>query len=138
MSASEQLKQLRKVIMACGGPDKYIDVDEEVDIYDKGKELGIDRPRVEAILNQLCRDNEWTLENEIIEDVNDQVVEATKGDGSISEKQFEHCVNYAVILNMPRQRALEITVQSIIKAKLKIKKKLFGKDWFESLRRRYS
>lgn len=137
MPASEHLKQLRKVIMACGGPDKYIDVDEEADIYDKGKQLRIDRPRVEAILNQLCRDNQWTLENEIIEDVNDQVVGSAK-DGTISEKHFEHCINYAVCLNMPRQRALEITVRSVTKAKLKIKTKLFGKDWFEPLRRKYS
>jgi hypothetical protein len=138
MSVPEQLKQLRKVIMACGGPDKYIDVDEEADIHDKGKKIGIDRPRVEAILNQLCRNNQWTLENGIVEDLKNQVVESTKEVGAISEKHFVHCVNYAVSLNMPRQRALEITVRSIVKAKLDIKKKLFGKDCFEPLRRKYS
>jgi hypothetical protein len=136
MNRSENVQKLATHIKGCGGPDKYIDEDEEADIFRKGDELGIKKPTVEAVLNQMCRDDDWTREKEIIEDLKDQLDETTEDDGVIDKNEFEHCVNYAVKMNMPRRRAMELGVQYVIKNNLKIKKSWFV-DWFEPLRQKY-
>jgi len=135
---SEEMEKLRTQIKASGGPDRFIDEVEEKQIFDKGRELGIKASTVEAHLNQLCTDNKWTREKEIIEDINDQLIEATKDDGAIDQKEFEHCINYAILLNMPRKRAMQLSVQFVMKEGLKIKKKWLGKDWFEPLKQKYA
>jgi hypothetical protein len=137
ISNSKQLQQLRKLIMACGAPDKYIDADELAEILQAGTRMGIETHMIDAVLNQMRLNNNWTLENEIIADLIDQLQDSARHGGIISQKRFEHCVNYAVQLNMPRQRAVEISVEFIVTQSLKTKKNLFQRDWFSPLRKSY-
>jgi hypothetical protein len=133
----QQIESLRTAVESSGGPDKYIDSDEEASILARGKILGLDPHSIEAVVNEMCRERGWTREKDIIADLNDILQEATSDDGAIDQREFEHCVNYAVSMNMPRKRAMELCVQYIVKRRLAIKKKWLGKDWFAPLRSQY-
>lgn len=134
-SAAEALK---KEIEARGGPDRYIDQEEEDFIFTHGVKLGMSHANVEAILNHLCRSGDWTREHDILKDLYDILEETTRDDGAIDKKEFEHCVNYAVAMRMPRKRAMELSVRFVQDKDLKIKKRFFGGDWFAPLRDMYS
>lgn len=134
MSEADKIKSLRKEIEASGGPDKYIDVEEEEAIFKKGASLGLERNDVESELNQMCLNGEWTRESDIVPDLKDILEESTMDDGAIDKREFEHCVNYGVSMNMPRQDAMRYCVRYIIEKNLKIKKGFFGKDWFTPLK----
>jgi hypothetical protein len=136
MSSRESLAALRTEIEVFGGPDKYIDADEEAQVFERAKTLGIERPTAEALLNQMCLDGNWTREQEIVNDLQDLLDEAAKG-GAISKGDFEHCVNYAVSMNMPRRDAMQCAVKHIKSRSLNIKKGWIGKNWFEEIRRQY-
>ncbi|MDA7928929.1 hypothetical protein N9B54_03115 [Mariniblastus sp.] len=138
MSLAESIKKLRKLIQGFGSSDKYIDQNEEQDVFDKGQSLEIDRATIEAILNQICRDNGWIREKDIVPDIYDQLDEATMDDGVINRKEFDHSINYAVAMNMPRKRAMQLSVKYVLDKRLAIKKPFLGRDWFEALRRQYT
>lgn len=131
----EQIDALRKTIASSGATDRYIDRDDELLIYKKGKSLNVEPPIVEALLNQMCRDNQWILEKDVIRDLRDHLEVATRSDRAVDRKRFEQCVNYAVRMNMPRKRAVELSVRYVLEHRLAIKTGLFGGDWFEPLRR---
>jgi hypothetical protein len=133
----EQIDALRKKIASSGATDRYIDREDELQIYRRGKSLNVEPPVVEALLNQMCRDNQWTLEKDVILDLRDRLEVATRGDHAIDRKRFEQCVNYAVRMNMPRKRAVELSVRYVLEHRLAIKTGLFGGDWFEPFRRQY-
>jgi hypothetical protein len=137
MVDSEKMSRLQKMIETSGGPDKYIDAEEEREIFEHGSSLGIARETVEAVLNHYCRDRDWTREQEILCDLRDTLDEATRDDGAIDRGEFEHCVNYAVSMNMPRKRATELAVRYVSDHHLKIKKKLLQGDWFAPIRDQY-
>jgi len=138
VTSDEDIERLRKEIEAAGSVDKYIDTDEEKSIYARAKAFAISPKRVDSLLNLMCRDGGWTRELDIIEDLSDMLKETTHDDGAIDQKEWEHCINYSVAMNMPRKRAMELGVQFVIQNNLKIKKKLFGKDWFQPLKEHYS
>lgn len=137
MPDAENLSSLRRKIEAYGGPDKYIDTDEEVDVFKSAESLGISKASTEALLNQMCLSGSWTREGQIVTDLHDVLEEATKDDGAIDQKEFEHCVNYAVSMHMPRRRAMELCVRYVGQHRLAIKKGWFGKNWFEEIRKQY-
>ena len=136
--SEEAIEKLRKEIEASGEVDKYIDADEEKAIYSKGDTLGLTSKRVESMLNLMCRDGGWTRELDIIDDLLDILRETTSDDGAIDQKEWEHCINYAVAMNMPRKRAMHLGVKFVSENRLKIKKKLLGGDWFKPLKEHYS
>lgn len=137
MVRPEDIDALRKSIASSGATDRYIDRDDEFQIYKRGKSLNIEPPIVEALLNQMCRDNQWTMERDVIQDLRDHLEVATRDDGAIDRKRFAQCVNCAVRMNMPRKRAMELSAQYVLEHRLAIRKGLFGDDWFEPLRRLY-
>jgi hypothetical protein len=137
MARLEQIDALRKTIALLGATYAYIDRDDELEVYRKGKSLHVEPPIVEALLNQMCRDNQWTLEKDVIQDLRDNLEVATRRDGAIDEKRFKQCVNYAATMNMPRRRALELSVEYVLEHRLTVKKGLLREDWFAPLRRRF-
>ncbi|MFO7902476.1 MAG: hypothetical protein ACQESR_00945 [Planctomycetota bacterium] len=137
MADPGNIETLRKEIEGAGAPDAYIDEEEERHIFARGDGLGVDRATVEAVLNQICRDNGWIREKDVVPDLHDQLDEATRDDGVIDRREFEHCVNYAVAMNMPRKRAMEVSVKYVEDNKLSIKKGVFRTDWFKPLRDQY-
>lgn len=141
MSTTQLIENLRNEIASCGGPDKYLDEDEERSLFERALKAGLDQDSIESVINQMCRDKGWTREKEIVLDLNDLLEGTTKDDGAIDNKEFDHCVNFAVNLNMPRRRAVELAVRFVERHQLKIKKSGFtwfggGADWFEPLRKR--
>jgi hypothetical protein len=138
MSSKDQLNRLRQEIESRGAPDNYIDEDEEATLFESGKRLGLDRDTVEALLNQMCQSNHWTREKDVVADLRDELsVVAGQSDG-IDKKQFEHCVNFAVAMHMPRKRAVELSVRFVVQNQVRIKKGWLAKDWFLPLRRQYT
>jgi hypothetical protein len=138
MTESEKLTALRREIESYGGPDRYIDEEEEGLVFKKAAKAGVDQAAAEALLNQMCIEEGWTREKDIIPDLEDVLEEATRDDGVIDQKEFEHCVNYAVSMNMPRKRAMQLSVKFILDRKLAIKKGWFKKDWFADIQKQYS
>ena len=134
----EAIEKLRKEIEASGEIDKYIDAEEEEAIYSKADSLGICSTQVESMLNLMCRDGGWQRELEIRDDLYDILRETTSDDGAIDQKEWEHCINYAVSMKMPRKRAMHLGVKFVRDNRLTVKKRIFGPDWFKPLSEHYS
>jgi hypothetical protein len=133
------LEELRSRIEASGEPDAYIDSDEEADIFRRGESLGLNRREVEAALHELCREHGWTRESELMKDLRDHLIAAARVDQVVSQKEFNHCVNYGVAMRMPRKRALTLCVRLVLEKEMRIKRSWlgFGPDWFGPLKRLY-
>jgi hypothetical protein len=135
MAVNPQIEELRNEINARAAPDKYLDEDEERGLFSKERPVNLDRDTIEGLINQMCRDNNWTREKEIVSDLNDLLEGTTRDDGAIDKKEFDHCVNFAVSLNMPRRRAIELSARFVKQNKLVIKKSgwMRSVNWFEEL-----
>ena len=97
---------LYKYIDGCA-PDKYIDREEEKEIIAKAASLDIWEGQAEAMLNHRTRRNGWTRESDIVYSLRIMLEEATKDDGVIDKKEFDHILGYAVALRMPRKAAIQ-------------------------------
>ena len=102
----ETQQKLYRIIEAAGGPDKYIDAEEEKEIFSKADSMDIWEGQVEAMLNHRCKEHGWTRENEIVYYLRVMLAEATKDDGVIDKKEFDHIVGFAVAVRMPRKDAI--------------------------------
>ena len=129
----EARQKLYRIIDGAGGPDKYIDAEEEKDIFAQADTLDIWKGQAEAMLNHRCKEREWTRESEITHYLRIMLAEATKNDGAIDKKGFEHIVGFAVALRMPRKDAIRICCMLIRQGGWKTQKKglLKGKDWLK-------
>ena len=101
----EEQLALYKYIDGCA-PDKYIDRDEEKEIVAKAASLNIWEGQAEAMLNHRVRRNGWTRESDIVYSLRIMLEEATKDDGVIDKKEFDHILRFAVALRMPRKTAI--------------------------------
>lgn len=90
------------------GPDKYIDAEEEESVFALADELNIWRGQAEAMLNHRCKQHKWTRESEITYYLRVMLEEATKDDGQIDKKEFDHIIGFAVAVRMPRKDAIRI------------------------------
>jgi hypothetical protein len=136
----ERIDALRGKIEASGRPDSYISADEERDIFERGQALGLKKREIESALHSLCREQGWTRETQIIQDLKDHLIAATRVNSAVSQKEFYHCVNYGVSMRVPRKRALALCAQFVAEKNLRIKRSWLGlgPDWFGPLRRLYS
>ncbi len=141
---SEQKKQKRQqaldsltaFIMGCGGPDKFIDVDEENKIFRKGGAMELSFNEVESLLNLKCSEGGWTRQNRLTEKLTAMLHEATKDDGVIDKQEFDHVLNFAVKRKMPRRDAAEHCVTLVLDNAWKAKEGIMDK-WFTKLRKQY-
>ena len=108
IGTKEEQQRLYKLIDSMGGPDKYIDADEEKEIFQKADELGIWQGQAEAMLNHRCKHHRWTRESEVTYYLRVMLEEATKDDGVIDKKEFDHIIGFAVAVRMPRKDAIRI------------------------------
>ncbi len=129
---SEPVQALVKFIDGCGGPDKFIDTDEENRIFRKGGGLGLEQTQTESALNQRCAEGGWTRQYRLTEKLTAMLHEATKDDGVIDQQEFDHCVNFAIKRFMPRKDALEHCVTLILDNAWRAKETMFNK-WFTKL-----
>ncbi|MFO7902475.1 MAG: hypothetical protein ACQESR_00950 [Planctomycetota bacterium] len=126
-------QKLYMIIDGAGGPDKYIDKDEEADIFAQAKSLEIWRGQAEAMLNHRCKQHEWTRETEITYYLRVMLEEATKDDGVIDKKEFDHIVGFAVAVRMPRKDAIRICCRLVREGGWKTENEGFLKksDWLK-------
>lgn len=101
----ESRERLYKLIDGMG-KDKYIEIEEEQTIFQKAEELDIWKGQVEAMLNHRCKQHGWTRESDIVYYLGIMLEEATKDDGVIDKKEFDHIINFAVAVRMPRKDAI--------------------------------
>jgi hypothetical protein len=132
------IEKLVKFIKGCA-PDKFIDYDEEQQIFRKGGELGFDPSETESILNRLCGEGGWTRQTRLTDKLTAMLHEATEDDGVIDEQEYEHILNFAIKRAMPRRDADEHCITLILDNAWKAKKawwrKLLGlPGWFEKKR----
>ena len=130
----ENIEAARGVIDACGQVDSFISSEEELQVFQKCLDLGLDAPAAEAILNQTCRDQKWSREIDVVRDLHDQLDAAAENDGVLDQAEFELSINYAVAFHMPRKQAIQFCVQYVLEKQLPVKKGRWGKDWFGPLR----
>ncbi len=138
MATSESVETLRKQIEGAGGPDKYIDEAEEEDIFAQANSLGIYRGQAEAMLNHRCKQHKWTRENDITYYLRVMLEEATKDDGVIDKKEFDHTIGFAVEVRMPRKDAIRICCRLVREGGWKTQNEGFRKkqDWLKEYEQR--
>ncbi len=139
VGSKEGQDKLYKIIDGAGGPDKYIDAEEEKDIFTQADELGIWAGQAEAMLNHRCKKHQWTRETEITYYLRVMLEEATKDDGVIDKKEFDHIVGFGVAVRMPRKDAIRISVKLIHEGNWETEKEgRFKKhDWFGEYEQQY-
>lgn len=134
----EAIKALVRYIDGCGGPDKFIDIEEEYQIFRKGGALELSLTEIESILNRRCTEGGWTRQSRLTEKLTAALNEAMQDDGLIDQQEYEHIVNFAVKRLMPRRDADEHCITLILDkgwARF-IKQKMFSK-WFDKKRKQY-
>jgi hypothetical protein len=128
----EAQAKLYLIIDGAGVQDKYIDADEEKDIFRQADELDIWEGQAEAMLNHSCKKKGWTRENEITYYLRVMLKEATADDGEIDKKEFDHIVGFAAAVRMPRKDAIRICCKLVREGGYAIQKEgtFKKKDWF--------
>jgi hypothetical protein len=132
----EAVNRLVKFIDSCGGPDKFIDTEEEHAIFRKGGALELSLTEIEAALNRRCSDGGWVRQSRLSEKLFAMLHEAAKDDGMIDHQAYDHIVNFAVKRRMPRRDADEHCVTLVLDNAWRVKESFFDK-WFSKKRRKY-
>jgi hypothetical protein len=132
----EAVDRLVKFIDSCGGPDKFIDIEEEHAIFRKGGALELTLTEIESVLNRRCSDGGWTRQSRLTEKLTAMLREAAKDEGLIDHQAYNHIVNFAVKRRMPRRDADEHCVTLILDNAWRVKENFFDK-WFSKKRRQY-
>lgn len=106
IGSKEMHQKLYRIIDGAGGPDKYIDATEEKEIFEQASAMGVWGGQAEAMINHRCKQHGWTRENEIVYYLRIMLEEATKDDGVIDKKEFDHVIGFAAAVRMPRKDAI--------------------------------
>jgi len=127
-------RKLYRLIEGCI-PDKYIDLEEEDDIFEKADALDISKPQAEAMINNRCKKAGCTRESEVTWLLKVMLEEMTKDDGAIDKGEFDHVLGFAVALRMPRKDAIRICVNIVKEHDWKTLKEgvIMKSDWFAEL-----
>ena len=130
----EAQAKLYKLIDGMGGPDKYVDLREERDVFKKAESLGIGRDQAEAMLHHRCKTHKWTRESEITYYLQVMLEKARERDGAISKDQFERIVGFAVAVRMPRKAAIRTCCNIIRQAgwETQAEGMIKKRDWFSN------
>jgi hypothetical protein len=129
------IDNLKKFIDGCA-PDKFIDIDEEHQIFRKGGALELSLTETESILNRMCSEGGWTRQSRLTDKLTAMLHEATKDDGVIDKQEYDHVVNFAIKRLMPRRDADEHCITLILDNAWKAKEGMFDK-WFTKKRKQY-
>lgn len=131
---SDSIRKLALFIETCGGNDKFIDHDEEQNIFRNGGRAGLTLTEIEALLNRKCSEGGWTRCTRLTQKLTAMLNEATKDDGVIDREEFDGVVNFAVKRKMPRKEALEHCATLILNNRWKAKEGILsGGSWFKKL-----
>ena len=134
----EAIRTLLRFIDGCGGPDKFIDIDEEHNIFRKGGALELSLTEIESLLNRRCTEGGWTRQLRLTEKLSALLKEAMQDDGLIDQQEYEHIVNFAVRRGMPRRDADEHCITLILDSGwARFIKQGWMNKWFDKKRKQY-
>lgn len=135
----ERKERVEKLKIYINGmaPDKFISFDEEQAIFRKGGDLGFSPNETEAVLHKLCTDGGWTREVRLRDSLKVQLIEATKDDGVVDQKELDQAVDFAIKRKMPRKDALELCITIMLDNNLKPKKNFFGVSIIDAYRKKF-
>jgi hypothetical protein len=103
----EAKEKFRRLIEGCGVNDKYIDAEEEGELFQTAEKWNISKGLAEALINHRCRHFGWTRETDIAYYLSIMLEEMTKDDGVIDKTEFDHVIGFAVKMRMPRKNAIK-------------------------------
>jgi hypothetical protein len=128
----ETQAKLYKLIDGMGGPDKYVDLREEREVFKKAEALGIGRDQAEAMLHHRCKTHKWTRESEITYYLRVMLEKTCDRDGAISKDQFDRIVGFAVAVRMPRKDAIRTCCKIVREAgwRTRVEGMIKKHDWF--------
>jgi uncharacterized membrane protein YebE (DUF533 family) len=89
MSIDEIKKRFVNEIKLRAYDDKYIDKNEEREILQIAIQLGVSIDSARAALVQVCDENSFVMESQLLKQIKDQVEAAAGNDGKIDQKEFE-------------------------------------------------
>ncbi len=89
MSIEEIKKRFVNEIKLRAFDDKYIDKNEEREILQISIQLGVSIDSARGALVQVCDENGYIMESQLLKQVKDQVEAAAGNDGKIDQKEFE-------------------------------------------------
>ena len=89
MSIDEIKKRYVNEVKLRAYDDKYIDKNEEREILQIAIQLGVSIDSARMALIQVCEENSYILESQIVKQIKDQVESAAGNDGKVDQKEFE-------------------------------------------------
>lgn len=89
MSIEDIKKRFMNEIKLRAYDDKYIDKNEEREILQIAIQLGVSIDSARQALVQVCEDQSYVMESQIMKMIKDQVETAFGNDGKIDQKEFD-------------------------------------------------
>src|SRR5262245_3285639 len=89
MSIEEIKKRFVNEIKLRAYDDKYIDKNEEREILQIAIQLGVSIDSARGALVQVCDDNGYVMESQLLKQIKDQVEAAAGNDGKVDQKEFD-------------------------------------------------
>ncbi len=118
--------------------DKYIDKNEEREILQIAIQLNVNIDSARAALVQVCDDNEYVMESQLIKQIKDQVEAASSDDGRIDQKEFDMILasTKSAAKNRKSDRELKKMIVQVMEdtGYNKVKTGWFS-DWYSALKK---
>ncbi|MBA4188902.1 MAG: hypothetical protein C0467_12970 [Planctomycetaceae bacterium] len=89
MSVEEIKKRFVNEIKLRAYDDKYLDKNEEREILQIAIQLGVGIDSARGALVQVCDDQGYVLESQIVKQIKDQIEAAAGDDGRVDQKEFD-------------------------------------------------
>ena len=89
MSIEDIKKRFVNEIKLRAYDDKYIDKNEEREILQIAIQLGVSIESARGALLQVCDENGYIVESQILKQIKDQVETAAGNDGMVDQKEFD-------------------------------------------------
>jgi len=135
-SGSEGAGELERFIDGCGGPDKFIDTEEEYSIFRKGGALRLSLEEIEAALSRCCAAGGYSRQVKISEQLMAMLKVAAQTGGGIDEKEYGKALAFASEQRMPRRDAEEYCITTVLDNGWQVKEGVLNK-WFAKKRKQF-
>ena len=128
--------RLVRYIEGCGGVDKFLDDEEEQNIFRRGGELELSLAEIADVLDERCSSGGWTRHSKLTAELTRQLQAAVDDDGAIAQHEFESVVDHAVASKMPRKSAEENCLTLMLDNKWRAREGFFT-PWFQRKLKQY-
>ena len=138
MSVEEIKKRFVNEIKLRAYDDKYVDKNEEREILQIAIQLGVNIDSARGALVQVCDDQGYVLESQLVKQIKDQVEAAAGDDGRVDQKEFDmifHTIKKSA-LGKKSDRDLKKMIVQVMEdsGNNKVKTGWFS-DWYSALKK---